>query len=109
MRATDERGGWASTGGLRVWFALGGAPNDVDERDGYVSVESWSAGDQIISRITDASESPHRKESMFPDDAGRIVDRDDVFPREDVRAWVFASIDDIISSDPDVRAFLLEC
>lgn len=91
-----------------AWFALGGAPNDVDARDGYVSVESWSDGDNVISRITDASESPHRAEPMFVDNVGRLVDRAEVFPREDVRAWVFASIDDIVANDPDVRAFLVE-
>ena len=90
-----------------VWFALGGAPNAADDRQGYVSVLSFRTGDDVISRITDASESPHRDEPLFVDRAARLVDRDEVFPRENVREWVFASIDDIIASDPSVRAFLL--
>jgi len=45
---------------------------------------------------------------MFTDGVARLVDRDEVFPRENVREWVFASTDDIIASDPAVRAFLLD-
>lgn len=91
-----------------AWFALGGAPNALDARDGYASVLSWRADDQIISRIVDASASPHREEPLFADGVARLVDRDEVFPREDVREWVFQSIDAIIASDPEVHAFLLD-
>ena len=83
---------------------LGGVT--AEERQGYVSVEMWlTAEGGWASRITDARASPHRHHEIF-EDAARLVDRDEVFPDEAKRAWVFETVDQLAIADLEIAAFL---
>ena len=90
-----------------LWIALGGAPAR-DGQDTYVSILTFTRDDQFVSRITDAAESPHRKESLFLEGVARLADRAEIFPVEAVRAWVFETVDELLEEDGELRRFLLE-
>jgi hypothetical protein len=109
-----EEGWWqyalallARDGGERhLWFALGGAtPASGRRPEGYASVETWSDGEQVTSRITDASESPLRHDPLF-ESAARLLDRAAVFPKVAKRRWVFETIDALIAHRPELLRFL---
>jgi hypothetical protein len=93
-----------------LWLAVGSGPwdADADPRDCFCSVQMWVADGSVHSRVTDAAKSPWKREPMFTDNVGRLLDREEVMQKGGAPEWLFSWTDDLTTIGvPQLRRFLL--